>query len=73
MSDRPVASMGQYGTTWPIPLGGLGVMGSWSGGMPSAKHFAKLKHFVVRFPSLKAKKNNLMYRLDLNNDNASFT
>ena len=68
MSDRPVASMGQYGTTW-----GLGVMGSWSGGMPSAKHFAKLKHFLVRFPSFTAKKVNLMYRLDLNNDNASFT
>ena len=29
MSDRPVESMGKYGSTWAIPLGGLGVMGSW--------------------------------------------
>ena len=63
MSDRPVASMGQYGTTWPIPIGGLGVMGSWSGGMPSAKHFAKLKHFLVCFPSFTAKKFNVSFGL----------
>ena len=35
--------------TWPIPLLGLLVMGSWFGGMSPAKHFAKLKHFLVRF------------------------
>ena len=49
-------------------------MGSCSGGMPSAKHFEeKLKHFLVRFPPFTAKKINLMFGLDLNNDNASFT
>ena len=46
-------------------------MGSWFGGMPPAKHFAKRKHFLVRFPPFTAKKINFMYRLDLNNDNAS--
>ena len=55
--------MGQYGTTWPIPLGGLGVMGSWSGSMPSAKHFAKLKHFLVCFPSFTAKKFSVSFGL----------
>ena len=63
MSDRPVASMGQYGTTWPIPLGGLGLMGSWSGGMPSAKHFAKLKDVLVCFPSFTTKKFNVSFGL----------
>ena len=63
MSDRPVASMGQYGTTWPIPLGGLGVMGSWSEGMPSAKHFAKLNLLLVCFPSFTAKKFNVSFGL----------
>ena len=63
MSDRSVASMGEYGTTWPIPLWGLRVMGFWSGGMPSANHFAKLKQFLVCFPSVTTKKFNVSFGL----------
>ena len=50
---------------------GYGGDGLLVGGMPPAKHFAKLKHLLVRFPPFTAKKINLMYRLDLNNDNVS--